>query len=77
MTLTDAGPTMPFMTTMIKNMQSFMLKPIFPRAGTEMMFSLRWVTIIFIFNNLTPDFVPGFTSALIDDLNMLLFFFNL
>ena len=68
MTLTDAGPTMPFMATMIKNMQSFMLKPIFPRAGTEMMFSLRWVTIIFIFNNLTPDSVHGLTFALIVDL---------
>lgn len=43
LTLTPSGPSMPFLTTMIDNVRSLLSEPIFPRAGSEMMFSIREV----------------------------------
>ena len=41
MTLTSEGPKLPFMMNFINDMREMLSKPIFPRAGSDMMYSLR------------------------------------
>ena len=44
LTLSEGGPSVPFLATLVSDMRSFMSEPVFPRAGSEMMLSLREVS---------------------------------
>ena len=44
LTISEGGPSVPLLATLISDMRSFMSEPVFPRAGSEMMLSLREVS---------------------------------
>ena len=44
LTISEGGPSVPLLTTLISDMRTFMSEPVFPRAGSEMMLSLREVS---------------------------------
>ena len=44
LTISEGGPSVPLLATLISDMRTFMSEPVFPRAGSEMMLSLREVS---------------------------------
>ena len=41
MTLSQEGPRIPFISTFINDMRNLMATPLFPRSGSDVMFSIR------------------------------------